>query len=103
MILSILKKYSESNKKKKIIRTIIQTLKISEKQKELYLDSMEILDDVWLDKLYKSLTVFIEEIEVREIDKIKKENFAQFNWLRKNEAEEKQKEVNTFNFLINNL
>jgi hypothetical protein len=46
MILNIFKKYTEISKKKKLIKTIISNLKISDKQKALYLDSMEILDEI---------------------------------------------------------
>ncbi len=103
MILSIFKKYSETNKKKKLIITIIKNLKITEKQKALYLDSLDLLDEIWLEKLYKSLMLFVEEVENRDFESIKANNFSQISWMRKKEAIEKQKEVNTFNFLLNNL
>lgn len=103
MILSIFKKYSEINKKKKLIITIIQNLKINEKQKSLYLDSLDLLDEIWLEKLYKSLMLFVEEVENRDFESIKATNFSQITWMRKKEAVERQKEVNTFNFLLNNL
>lgn len=103
MILGIFKKYSETNKKRKVVKTLIESLRISDKQKTLYLDSIDILDDVWLDKLYKSLMMFIDEYEWKEISNIKNQNFSQISWMRKKEAIEKQKDVNTFNFLLNNL
>jgi len=59
MILNIFKKYSEKSKKKKIISTIIENLNINEKQKKLYLDSLDFLDELGLEKLYKSLEVFM--------------------------------------------
>jgi len=46
MILNIFKKYSETNKKKKIVITIIENLHINEKQKTLYLDSLDFLDEI---------------------------------------------------------
>ena len=103
MILGIFKKYSETNKKRKVVKTLIESLRISDKQKTLYLDSIDILDDVWLDKLYKSLMMFIDEYEWKEISNNKNQNFSQISWMRKKEAIEKQKDVNTFNFLLNNL
>lgn len=103
MILNIFKKYSETNKKRKVVKTLIESLKINDKQKTLYIDSLDIIDEIWLDKLYKSLTVFIEDFEYNELNKIKRSNFSEISWMRKKEAEEKQKEVNTFNFLLNNL
>lgn len=103
MILNIFRKYSETNKKKKIIITIIQNLNINEKQKNLYLDSMNFLDEIWLDKLYKSLEVFMWEIEKKQIDDITRESFTKIAWMRKKEVLEKQKDINSFWFLLNNL
>ncbi len=103
MILNIFKKYSEKNKKKKIIITIIENLNINEKQKNLYLDSLDFLDEIGLDKLYKSLEIFMWEIEKKQIDDISQESFTKIAWMRKKEVLEKQKEINSFWFLINNL
>jgi hypothetical protein len=47
--------------------------------------------------------LFVEEVENRDFESIKANNFSQISWMRKKEAIEKQKEVNTFNFLLNNL
>ncbi len=103
MILNIFKKYSEKNKKIELIKTIIENLNINEKQKKLYLETLDFLDEVWLEKLYKSLDNFIWEIEQKEINSISKNNFTNISWLRKKEAIEKQKELNSFWFLLNNL
>ena len=103
MIGNFLKRYGETSKKRKVVLTIIQNLNINEKQKDLYLNSLDILDEAWLEKLYKSLTAFVENIELKEIEDIKKENFSSIAGLRKKEALEKQKEINSFWFLLNNL
>ncbi|MGE4443747.1 MAG: hypothetical protein AB7E37_01995 [Candidatus Altimarinota bacterium] len=103
MILNIFKKYSEKSKKKKIITTIIENLNINEKQKKLYLDSLDFLDEGGLEKLYKSLEVFMSEIEKQQISDISKENFTKIAGMRKKEVVEKQKELNSFGFLLNNL
>ena len=71
MILKILKKYSETNKKRKIVMTIIKNLNINEKQKDLYLSTIDNLDEVWLEKLYVSLTAFVEEVEMKQLEDIK--------------------------------
>jgi len=76
MLLKIFKKYSEINKKKKIITTIIQNINISEKQKNLYLESINFLDEISLDKLYKSLEMFMVEIENKQLEDITRENFT---------------------------
>lgn len=103
MLLNIFKKYSEITKKKKIIFTIIQNLNINEKQKNLYLDSLDFLDEVWLDKLYKSLESFILEIEKKQINDIHTESFTKIAGMRKKEVVEKQREINSFWFLLNNI
>lgn len=103
MILNIFKKYSEINKKKKIVITIIENLHINEKQKTLYLDSLDFLDDSGLDKLYKSLQSFLWEIENKQMEDISKESFTKIAGMRKKEVLEKQKEINSFWFLLNNL
>lgn len=103
MILNIFKKYSEKSKRKKIIITIIQNLNINEKQKNLYLDSLEFLDEIGLDKLYKSLESFMWEIERQQMEDISRESFTKIAWMRKKEVQEKQKEINSFWFLLNNL
>jgi hypothetical protein len=46
MILNIFKKYSATNKKRKVVKTLIESLKINDKQKTLYIDSLDILDEV---------------------------------------------------------
>lgn len=103
MILNIFKKYSEKSKKKKIVITIIENLNINEKQKKLYLESIDFLDEIGLDKLYTSLEVFMGEIEKKQIQDISRENFTKIAGMRKKEALEKQKDINSFWFLLNNL
>ena len=103
MITNFLKRYAETNKKRKIVKSIIENLNISEKQKELYLSSLDVIDENWLEKLYQNLMIFVENLEVREIEDIKKENFSSIAWMRKKEVLEKQKEINSFWFLLNNL
>ena len=83
---------------------IIFTLRdIPDKQKELYIESILILKKDWLERLYITLTNFTKELEEEELDNINKQNFSEVAWIRKKEAVEKQKEINSFSFLINNL
>jgi len=103
MIINIFKKYSEKSKKKKIVKTIIENLNINDKQKSLYLDALENIDEIWLEKLYISLQEFIWNIEQKEIEDIRKNNFTKIEGLRKKEVLEKQKDINSFWFLLNNL
>ncbi len=103
MILNIFKKYSEVSKKKKIVKTIIENLNINDKQKSLYLEALENIDEIWLEKLYFSLQDFVWNVEQKEIEDIRKNNFTKISGLRKKEVIEKQKEINSFWFLLNNI
>jgi hypothetical protein len=76
MIFDFLKKQTEISKKKEAITILIKSIHISEEQKELYLESLDVLDENGLQNLYNDLTNFIENIEVKELDDIKKQNFS---------------------------
>lgn len=103
MLFSFLEKQKTDDKRKKLIKTMIKSLNVSEEQKQLYLQAVWILSGEDLENLYKKLTAFIEQIELKEIDDIKKQDFWKIAWMRKKEAQEKIKEVNSFSFLLNNL
>jgi hypothetical protein len=40
---------------------------------------------------------------MKQLDEIQKNNFSIVAWMKKKEAEEKRKEINSFSFLINNV
>jgi hypothetical protein len=82
---------------------MILSLNIPDKQKELYLEAISILEEEWLEKLYVDLSKFAHELENEELNNIWNNNFSQVAWMRKKEAKEKQKELNSFSFLISNL
>lgn len=82
---------------------MIQSINISQEQKELYLESLDVLDKQWVDNLYTDLSHFIENVELKELEDIKNKNFWTISWMRKKEAEEKKKEMNSFSFLLHNL
>jgi len=103
MIFDFLKKQKEITQKRKIIKVMIISLNIPEMQKELYLEAITILSKDWLEKLYITLSNFTKQLEYEELDNINKQNYSQIAWMRKKEAVEKQKEINSFTFLINNL
>jgi hypothetical protein len=103
MLFNYLKKQKEKKIKIHVIHTMILSLQIPEEQKALYAQAIEIIWDEWMDELYNNLTQFIEKIEIKEIDDIKKTNFIEISWMRKQEAEEKKKELNAFSFLISNF
>jgi len=103
MLFSFLEKQKTDSKRKKLIQTMIRALNVSEDQKSLYLDAVEVLKWEDLENLYRKLTSFVEQIELKELETIKKQDFALVAGLRKKEAEEKVREVNSFSFLLNNL
>lgn len=103
MISTFIKKQREKKNKIKILRTMIWALNINETQKEMYLWALDIVNESEFENLYKDISNFIEEIEIKEIKDIQKGNFVEIAGMRKKEAVEKQKDINAFSFLINNL
>jgi len=96
MILNILKKYYNKLSQKKIVITMINALNINQKQKDLYLESLDFLDENGFTKLYESLKDFVWQIEQKNIEDLTKGNFVKIEWMRKKEAIEKQQEINNF-------
>lgn len=103
MIFDFLKKQKEIKNKIKIIKVMIISLNIPDIQKDLYLEAISILSEEGLENLYNTLSTFTKQLELEELDDISKNNFVHVAWMRKKEAKEKQKEINSFSFLINNL
>lgn len=83
MIFDFLKKQTEIAKKKELITIMIQSINISEEQKELYLESLDVLDKQWVDNLYEELSHFIENIELKELEDIKQQNFWTISGMKK--------------------
>lgn len=103
MISSFLGKQKDIKRKKKLVRVMINSLNIPSKQKYLYIDALDVLDENGLDKLYDNMTRFVEDLEKKEGDEINISNFASIGGLTKKEVNEKKKEENAFSFLINNI
>jgi hypothetical protein len=103
MLFDFLKKQSRKESKIRILKTMIFSLQVWDDIKELYIQSLDVLDDQNIDKLFQDITYFTEKIELKEIEDIQKNSFATVNNMTKKEAEEKKKEINTFSFLLNNL
>lgn len=103
MIFDFLKKQRDIKSKRRIIEIMINSINIPEQQKELYLWAINILPIEWLEKLYITLSDFTKDLELEELNSINKQNFSEIAWMRKKEAKEKQKEINSFSFLISNL
>lgn len=103
MIFDFLKKQNKYKEKFDLTRIMIMNLQIPEDQKSLYIQALDILDENWLDRIYNSLVDFVKDIEITELDQIQKNNFSIVAWMKRKEAEERKKEINSFSFLINNL
>lgn len=100
---SVLQKYSAWAAKRKLLKEMILGLKIDQPHKELFLDSLEVLDTVWLESLYVKITVFVQEIEEKEMTKKIGTRKQEQEALSRHESEEKEKETNTFNFLLDSI
>lgn len=103
MLFNYLKKQKEKKIKILAIQSMILSLQIPEEQKSLYAQALEIIWDDGIEEIYLKLTFFIEKVELKEIEDIKKSNFLEISGMRKQEAEEKKKELNAFSFLISNI
>lgn len=103
MIFDFLKKQNKLKEKIKLTKIMFMNLQIPDEQKSLYIQALDILDEEGIDRIYKSLISFVQEIEINELTDISKNNFTQIHWMKVKEAEEKKKEINSFSFLINNL
>lgn len=103
MLFTFMQKQTNKKKQNKLIETMIASLNIPTEQKELYMQALIILSPEESETLFKNLTKFIEKIELKEIEEIKKESFISVAGMRKKEAEEKLEEMNSFSFLLHNL
>ncbi|GEM_PF-6278287 len=101
MIKKYLSKQKNLDKKIKILSGIIKSLKISNTDKELYLKSLDVLDEDSFNTLYNSFMNFIEELENEDSKKIVDSNFSEFN-LQNIKAEKKQNS-NSFSLLLKNI
>ena len=103
ILFDFFEKQKEFDKQKKVTQILINTLKIPDIQKSLFLDAINILDKNWMDKIYFELTEFIKEIELKELEDISKNNFTNIAWMQKKEAETRKKDLNAFSLLLNNV
>lgn len=99
----IFKKFKEKETRIILVKDLINALVIDDKQKQLYIESLNVLDNEALDRFYKKLTSVIDIIE-------EKENKEQFdkakqlvNATKNQENFAKIQEANSFNFLLDNI
>lgn len=103
MIFDFLKKQKKIEQKKKLAKVMFLNMQIPDAQKSLYIQALDILDEDWVNKIYDTLTNFVNDLEIKELDDIQKNNFSIISGMKKKEAEERKKEINSFNFLLNKL
>lgn len=103
MLFKLLQKQKDLKKQKKLVEAMVESLNIPKEQKTLYVEAIQVLTKGELELLFSHLTKFIEKIEMKHIDEIRKQWFETVAWMRKKEAEEKAREMNSFSFLLHNL
>lgn len=100
---NIFRKYKEREHRLLLVKEIINWLQIDEKQKNLYFESLEFLDEEGLDRFYKKLTSVIDIIEEWEsVENFKKQKTS-IKELQKEENIEKKQEINSFNLILDNI
>ncbi len=103
MIFDFLKKQKKIKNKKKLTQIMIMNLEIPETQKNIYIQSLNFIEYKHIDIIYNDLIKFIERYEIKELEDISKSNFVNIAGMQKKEAEDKKKEINAFNLLLNNI
>lgn len=99
---SLLKKFSKNNEKRQIIREVIFRLALDKKQEQLYFESLDILDDEYLDLFYKKLTALIDILEEKDVIKSQGQQIEKIQEIRI--KEQKDTVCNTdFNILFDNI
>ncbi|MDD2892224.1 MAG: hypothetical protein PHQ95_04625 [Candidatus Gracilibacteria bacterium] len=100
---NLLKRFSKNNEKRQIIREVIYRLSLDKKQEQLYFESLDILDDEYLDLFYKKLVALIEIIEDKDVIKGQEENLEKLQEIREKEKKEEKVYNTDFNILFDNI
>jgi len=100
---NIFKKYKEREYRLLLVKELIEWLEVDSKQKNLYIESLSVLNDEWLDRFYKKLTSVIEIIEENEnLNSFSKQKQEVYN-LNKEEILERKQELNSYNMILDNI
>ena len=103
LISQIFKRILGSPSKKEVVRVCIESLQIDQTQKNLFLWSLDFLDEEWLELLYLKITKFLEEIADRK-DFQKWEFYKQEQIkIHTKEYNENLKEKNSFKILLDTI
>ena len=76
MIFDFLKKQKKDDSKRKLTKVMILNLNIPEEQKSLYIQAIDILNDKEIAELYENWSNYIKNLEIKEIEEIKKQSFS---------------------------
>lgn len=98
---NLLKKFSKNQEKREIIREVIFRLELDKKQEQIYIESLDILDNIYLDIFYKKLTALVYIIEEKDIITSHKKQTQTIHLLQ--EKEKKEKYNTNFNILLDNI
>jgi hypothetical protein len=100
---AILKKYWKPSDRKILLEKMIRGLSIDSTQKNLFLDSLELLDEAALESLYKKISNFV--VITEEQNSLEKRALTQkvYSDIEKMENSEKKKTENSFNILLDSI
>jgi len=102
-IWNIFKEYKEREYRLILVKDLILSLNIDSRQKNLYIESLNILDNESLDRFYNKLTWVIDIIEENENNLSFSKTIENNNSIKKQEQIQKKEEINSFNFLLDNI
>jgi hypothetical protein len=76
MIFEFLEKQNTFKEKLKVTKIMINSLHITDNQKKLYIEAIDVLDEEGVEKLYKNLSHFIKKTELKDFNDISKNNYS---------------------------
>jgi hypothetical protein len=100
---TILRKYTKQSYRKELLEKMIQGLSIDATQKNLFLDSLDLLDEKALESLYIKITKFVEMVEDEKLQKRWSSNQKKYTEIEELENLEKKKTQNSFNILLDSI
>ena len=104
MLLSgLLKKFFKDRDRREILRSLILGLKIDSTQKNLFLDSLSILEGEELELLYQKIQSFVQMFENEQIILQWENRIKTQKSISVQERETKEKERISFNILLDNI
>jgi hypothetical protein len=100
---TLLRKYLRWSDRKILLESVILWLSIDRTQKNLFLESLELLDESGLESLYLKITKFVDVTE--DENSIRKGLLAKKKYTEIEELEnsEKKKAQNSFNILLDSI